>query len=345
MEKIKQQNSYDLYIDKKTVDWLVNNTSVRTFDKINFTGYQRKVNIKHVNKIVEYINNNTFFLPTAIVCAADEKYQEKTKLYIVDGQHRVEAFKQIKDRYPDKFEEIKELEVGVIVLDRPKESDEVNTFITINKTSKKVDTSLAYILKNKISRKNGNSDSIELSKREFLSVELAILLNESEDSIWHNRIILEGNPTNKSFETISLNSFVNSMKVLISHLNKNNIIKINWNDEQELNSIITTINDIYMYLWTQIKVKWPKQLDSNNINNSVLLGTIGVSSINKYIIMQLNTKSDFGSVKNLKSEMKKWIQNLNISSDEWIKGNRFSQFSSSSGFNIVAKVLFDSYRD
>ena len=345
MEKIKQQNSCDLYIDKKTVDWLVNNTSVRTFDKINFTGYQRKVNINHVNKIVEYIKNNAFFLPTAILCAADEEYQEKTKLYIVDGQHRVEAFKQIKERYPDKFEEIKKLEVGVIVLDRPEESDEVNTFITINKTSKKVDTSLAYILKNKISRKNENSDSIELSKREFLSVELAILLNKSEDSIWHNRIILEGNPTNNSFETISLNSFVNSMKSLINHLNKNNLININWNDEQQLNNIIESISDIYMYLWNQIKIKWPNQLESDKINNSVLLGTIGVSSINKYIIMQLKTNSDFGSVENLKIEMKKWIQNLNISSDEWSKGNRFSQFSSASGFNIVAKLLFDSYRD
>ena len=61
--------------------------------------------------------------------------------------------------------------------------------------------------------------------------------------------------------------------------------------------------------------------------------------------MQLKTNSDFGSVENLKIEMKKWIQNLNISSDEWSKGNRFSQFSSASGFNIVAKLLFDSYRD
>ena len=118
-------------------------------------------------------------------------------------------------------------------------------------------------------------------------MELAILLNESEDSIWHNRIILEGNPTNKSFETISLNSFVNSMKSLISNLNKNDLITINWNDEQQLNNILKSISDIYMYLWNQIKIKWPNQLESDNINNSVLLGTIGVSSINKYIIMQL----------------------------------------------------------
>ena len=176
-------------------------------------------------------------------------------------------------------------------------------------------------------------------------MELAILLNGTEYSIWHNRIILEGNPTNKSFETISLNSFVNSMKSLINHLIKKQIINISWNDEKELRNIIESINDIYMYLWNQIKIKWPNQFELDNISNSVLLGTIGVSSINKYIIMQLNTNSDFGNIENLKIEMKKWIQNLNISSDEWSKGNRFSQFSSSAGFNIVAKILFDSYRD
>lgn len=345
MEKIKQQNSCDLYIGKKTVDWLVNNTEVRTFDKISFTGYQRKVNINHVNKIVEYIKNNDFFLPTAIICSTDEEYQENIRLFIVDGQHRIEAFKQIRDKYPDKFEDLRNLEVGIIVLNKPTESEEVNTFITINKTSKKVDTSLAYVLKNKITRQNEGDGSIEFSKREFLSVELAILLNETEGGIWHNRILLEGNPTNKSFETVSLNSFVNSMKSLINHLNNGNIIKTDWKNEEELKSILALINDIYVNLWNQIQYKWPKQLETDYINKSVLLGTIGVSSINKYIIMQLRANSNINDLKELKNRIKKWIQNLNIDSDDWSKGNKFSRFSSASGFNIVAKILFDSYRE
>lgn len=345
MEKIIQQNSCDLYIDKKTVDWLVENTKVRTFNKITFTGYQRKVNANHVNKIVDYIKTNKFFLPTAIICSTDEEYKETTKLFIVDGQHRVEAFKKIKENDPSKFNDLKDLEVGIIVLDRPSESEEVNTFITINKTSKKVDTSLAYVLKNKISRQNGGSDSIELSQREFLSVELAILLNESERSIWNNRIFLDGNPTSKSFETISLNAFVNSMKSFINHLNKANIIKITWENEEELKNILESIYDIYTYLWEQIKFKWLNQLETDYIKDSVLLGTIGVSSINKYIIMKLKDNSNINSSEELKNRIKDWIQNLNISSSEWSKGNRFSQFSSASGINIVAKILYDSYRD
>lgn len=345
MEKIKQQNSCDLYIGKKTVDWLVNNTEVRTFDKISFTGYQRKVDVKHVNKIVEYIKNNDFFLPTAIICSTDEEYQENMRLFIVDGQHRIEAFKQIRDKYPDKFEYLRNLEVGIIVLNKPTESEEVNTFITINKTSKKVDTSLAYVLKNKITRQNEEDSSIEFSKREFLSVELAILLNKTKGGIWYGRILLEGNPTNKTFETISLNSFVNSMKSLINHLNNGNIIKMDWKNEEEFNSILASINDIYVNLWNQIQYKWPEQLETDYIKKSVLLGTIGVSSINKYIIMQLRDNSNINDLEELKNRIKKWIQNLNIDSDEWSTGSRFSQFSSASGFNIVAKFLFDSYRE
>ena len=89
----------------------------------------------------------------------------------------------------------------------------------------------------------------------------------------------------------------------------------------------------------------PKQIETKFIKESVLLGTIGVSSINKYIIMQLKDNPNIDSSEKLKIKIKKWIQNLNISSNEWCKGNRFSQFSSASGVNIVAKILYDSYRD
>ena len=56
---------------------------------------------------------------------------------------------------------------------------------------------------------------------------------------------MEGNPTRNSNEIISLNSFVKSVQMLISYLNKYNIIGIDWKNDKELNEIINDIKDIF----------------------------------------------------------------------------------------------------
>lgn len=114
--------------------------------------------------IISY-ENDKFFLPTSIICASREDYRSKEKLYIVDGQHRIHAFCLLAKQNPARYEQIKDNEVSVIVLEQVGEEVEIDTFITINKTSKKVDTSLAYVLKNKINYRRASKD-IGISKRE-----------------------------------------------------------------------------------------------------------------------------------------------------------------------------------
>ena len=344
MMQLRQDCECKIICDTKTVDWLVSNTSVRTFDNINFTGYQRKVNESHVSKIVDYLMKSNFYLPTSIICASDENVTKDTRLHIVDGQHRVEAFKTIKINDLDKYNEIKDYELSVIILQKPSEMLEVDTFITINKTSRKVDTSLAYVLKNKINKANKSSCDLTIAKKEFLSVELAINLNNDEKSLWYNKILLEGNPTKNSQETISLNSFVKSVQNLIGYLEKYEIIKIDWNNDTELDYVNNIIKTIYLKIWDAIRLKWPILFTEEFHNKSVIQGTIGVSSINKYIIMQLKQESVNSYDLNLFiSKVEYWIKNINISQNLWYKGNRFSQFSSAAGFNIVANYLLDAF--
>lgn len=341
---LKQQNDCRIVQTKKTVEWLINNTDVRTFDKVTFKGYQRKVNENHVSNIVKYLENNNFYLPTSIICSSDEVFNDKVKLYIVDGQHRVEAFKSLKQNNSTKYNEVKDYEVSVIVLEKPSESLEVDTFITINKTSRKVDTSLAYILKNKINRKNTKSDDLTITKKEFLAVELGILLSSERHSIWSNKILLEGNPTKNSYESISLNSFVISTRVLISYLEKYNIISVNWSNENELDDILDSLKKIYLHIWNSIKNHWPNLFNEKNEMNNVIQGNIGVSSLNKYIVLQLKKHdSVFDDVESFNKISQLWIKGIKISEDYWYSGNQFSKFSSESGFNIVANMLFDAY--
>lgn len=342
MEIIKQECDCKIIHCIKTIDWLVKNTKVRTFDNIKFTGYQRQVNEYHVSNIVKYLKENPFYLPTSIICAADKEVTNDTILNIVDGQHRVEAFKKLKKIDSDKYNSIKNYELSVVILEKPSEALEVDTFITINKTSRKVDTSLAYVLKNKINKNNTSSSDLTIAKKEFLAVELVIKLNDDENSLWYKRILFEGNPTNKSYETISLNSFVKSIQMLINYLNKYNIIIIDWKNNQELEEIIDNIKYIYLKIWDAVKFKWPNLFKEESINNSVIQGTIGVSAINKYIILQLKKQNKNYTLEEFISEIKEWIANINVSQDEWYKGNRFAQFSSAAGFNIVANTLLDS---
>lgn len=250
---------------------------------------------------------------------------------------------ELKEIDSGKYNSIKNYELSVVILEKPSEVLEVDTFITINKTSRKVDTSLAYVLKNKINKNSTSSSDLTIAKKEFLAVELVIKLNDDKNSLWYKRILFEGNPTNKSYETISLNSFVKSVQMLINYLNKYNIIIIDWQNNQELEKIIDNIKCIYLKIWDAVKFKWPNLFKEESINNSVIQGTIGVSAINKYIILQLKNQNNNYNLEEFISKVEYWIVNINISQDEWYKGNRFSQFSSAAGFNIVANILLDSF--
>lgn len=348
MIEINQECDCKIKHALKTVEWLIKNTEVRTFNSVNFTGYQRKVNNNHVLELVKYLKKGKFYLPTSIICAGPKntKITESTKLYIVDGQHRVEAFKKIEKDDKENYRRIKDYEISVIILENPDEKLEIDTFITINKTSRKVDTSLAYILKNKINRNlsNNGSNNLIIAKKEFLAVELAIAINSDENSLWYEKILLEGNPTKKSYETISLNSFVRSTRVLVSYLEKSKIINSDWKDENELRDILDKLKTIYLNIWNNIKIKWPN-LFVDQKNNNVIQGAIGVSSINKYIILQLNNWEEKNKdIEIFNTENKNWIDKLDINENRWQKGNEFSRYSSESGFNMIAKILLDAYK-
>ena len=341
--KLNQETSCNVIQTSKTVEWLTNNTEVRTFNKVTFEGYQREVNKNHVNAIVQYIKKNDFYLPTSIICATTDKFNEDLKLYIVDGQHRIEAFKQIKEQDRELFERIKEYEISVNVLEKPTKKLEIETFITINKTSKKVDTSLALILKNKIN-KNNTAKELTILRQEYLAVELGIRLNDSKESIWYNKIILEGNPTPKTGETISLNAFVKSTKILIKYLDSYKAINLNWNSKEEFDQLLNDVVILFEFIWEKIVEKWPVLFDSQYKVDSVIQGTIGLSSINKYIILQIKREQKQMQDKEiLKKYISDWIKYTNIKDVEWYKGNQLSKFSSESGFNLVANMLADSY--
>ena len=78
-------------------------------------------------------------MPTPIICSTDTEFSDDdSSLRVVDGQHRIHALKMIKRDNYKRYSEIEELEIPVIVMACVDEKLEIETFININKTAKKL---------------------------------------------------------------------------------------------------------------------------------------------------------------------------------------------------------------
>lgn len=340
MRELKQSGKIKLIQVTKSVDWLVGNTSVDEFNPISFDGYQRTINEEHCKKIVNYLESE-FFLPGSIICSTNEDYTEDVELKIVDGQHRIEAFKILSKNNSNRYEEIKNYTLSVIVLEKPKYVDEISTFITINKTSRKVDTSLAYVLRNKL-RHGLEQQQTNLDKREYISVEVAMLINNTIDSKWYNKIMFEGPRSKNSKELISLNSFVKSTRSLVLTLSKNEIISLDWKDLESVENTKAVVKNIIEELWNIIFEKFSDCFEIP-LRNKVIQGPIGYNSITRFIIQNINELNGI-TYEQLQLEIPRWIEAIDINPNKWAPGNYYSKFSSESGYRIIVDDLIQSMK-
>lgn len=330
-----QQNGNSLIITTKTIGWLVNNTDVRVFDPIRFEGYQRKIDEKHCQKIVNYLKDSCF-LPSAIICSCSA-FTDESPLFIVDGQHRVHAFKMLADTNPERYAAIKEVEIPVIVLVNVQMDVEINTFITINKTSKKVDTSLAYVLKNKISK--GDGDMV-MSRAEYIAVEVAVRLNEEgTDTLWTNKILYEGS-IKQSNCYISLNAFVRATRVFVNTLNQMGFINLKWDNntrEGDVEKTTDKMTSLIRKIWQTVYQRWPELKDATFEEKQVLQGSIGYTAITKTLVRII--KKEGVTAGEVERFIIKTILSFSVNYEQWTKKGTFSSYSSEAGYKIVSEVL------
>lgn len=338
METIRQETKTELIQTRKTVDWLVNNTTVSVFDPITFEGYQRDIDERHCEKIVSYLRDKEFFLPTAITCATDGEFTESTPLRIVDGQHRVKAFGMLRENHRERYDQIRDLEVPVIVMAKVDPRLEIDTFVTINKTSKKVDTSLALVLKNKMN-KFADSTDLTVPKSEFMAVEMAKELNQREgfNNPWFDKILFEGNPKNTA-QLISLNAFVRSTRVLINRLAKKGLISLAWANKEDITKCTNQCCEMMLRVWSAIEYKWPGLFHGEPERKRIIQGAIGYTAFNKVLINLLDTNS-FDSMGSFLAAFERHLSTATYDAQTWMPGNQFSKFTSESGYSIVARDL------
>lgn len=350
------QESNDIIYDKKTVDWLVEHTSVKVFTPLDFNiGYQRKIDEKHCDDLVKYLTTKThaFFLPTAIICATDNDEQTKDyvedpeqNLFIVDGQHRVEAFRRVKKYFSERYAEIQDYELPIIVLNKVERPLEIDTFITINKTSKRVDTSLALVLKNLVNtKKSGASEDISIPRRDYIAVEVARALNGDgdcaiESSIWNNRIKYDG-PTKNTMQLLSLNAFVKATRTLLRSLEAEKLIKLEWQSEEEANALIRVLANTINKIWDNVRLKWAPVFDKDLEMRRIIQGSNGFTSINRFLVMMIKTTEyRFPDLDSFAFQASQWIWSIDKVCTAWLPGEEYSIYNSERGFSVVAQDLY-----
>lgn len=349
--EIKQNVNFNIEQTCLSVEQLIEKTEPDIFNPETTKGYQRKIVPKHCQNIIDYVMHNPFFFPSPIIIST--RANPNNKFWVVDGQHRIEAFRLIRNNpskdFQDKYKEIKNLTLPVIVLVKPDTEFEVKTFITINKRGRKVDTSLAFILQNKpegpLSPENTKKAQIN-----FLIAGLALKLNEEpenqestqNDNIWNSQISYEDNPKREG-RLISISAFARAEYSLINRFFSCGIIPSDWNtSEDKIEETESLIEELFNFKWKLVKQKWPELFSSDVEQRSIIQGPIGCSSINKFIIKALFNSTTILTKDEYIDKLTELFTKLDIPYKNWTKGVLFSSYSSESGYSVVADILLKS---
>lgn len=345
------QDGLEFYITKLNVEELIENSYIEFFNSETEEGYQRPLNTAHVKSIVKYlINANEPIMASAIIAAVDEnttRYDEnhseldiRTRVRIVDGQHRIEAFKMLKNLHESKYKIIKDFEYPVVLLKigNDQKIHEINAFIDLNKKGKKVSTDLALRLQSKIRQQVNEYSSFEEIEQE-VAQSIAKYLNKDENSIWFDAIKDSPEKVNK---IISLNAFSHSLIPIIKVYKKFNLLEPYEINNEKIVEISLELNRLIFAIWKIIEHKWPEcfinQISRMDKAYSIQKG-LGVNTL--HLVVASCYEKCKGNIENTLLDFEKIIINSSIEYFDWKSGGKFSGYSSSAGFRELSKKVIE----
>lgn len=205
---------------------LVDRFTVPQRDSRHKRGYQRPVSTTRVNKLVADLRAGMVDLPTAVLLNVRQPssgivdrmdqpistfHLNGHELFVVDGQHRIEALAKLVDENPEKWSSYQIPFVCMIGAD---ETEEMTQFYVVNSTAKSVRTDLALDLLKQQAESNPDLMANLVQKGEDWKVE-AQTITEGLGTfrLWRNRIRFPSDPKGES--TIGSAGVVSSLKQLL----------------------------------------------------------------------------------------------------------------------------------
>jgi len=192
------------------------------------TGYQREVSVSRVNRLVNDLRKKRVDLPTAVLLnLRDYKRHlhliedggqfwfspDGSPLYVVDGQHRIEALARLVAENP---EEWADFQISFTCMLGATELQEMEEFYVVNSTAKSVRTDLALdLLKQRAEADPSIMDAL-LESGESWKVEAQAVTEElAKTPIWQGKIRFPGEP--KGVTSIGSSGMAGSLQDLLSN--------------------------------------------------------------------------------------------------------------------------------
>jgi len=172
------------------------------------TGYQREISLTRVNRIVTDLREKKIDLPTAVllnlraynesvnlVRRGDTEFfnPDSEPLFIVDGQHRVEALKKLVDAEPERWIDFA---IPFVCMLGASELEEMEQFYVVNSTAKSVRTDLALDLLKQRAEADADVMDTLIARGQVWKVKAQTLVEalERNSTIWHGRVRFPGEP-------------------------------------------------------------------------------------------------------------------------------------------------------
>ena len=203
------QKGRQIAIGSIPVSVLANLFEVDRFSQDNPEGYQRVATEGRVNALKRDLEHDRVDLPTAILLnmrefnisthfdGLSDRYElvlgKDDRLYVVDGQHRVEALVRLYRENPGSQEKWGRFAIPFVCLLGADRDGEMNEFHVVNSNAKSIGTGLAYEL---IKRRADNSaavrDHLIETGRVWVQKAEALTQKLSGMGVWQNRIQFPG---------------------------------------------------------------------------------------------------------------------------------------------------------
>ena len=206
---------------------LVSLHSIPRRDHRRKTGYQREVSVTRVNRLVKELRNREVDLPTAVLLnlrkyrPTEHLYQRGNQqffspgeelLFVVDGQHRIEALKRLVEADPENWVDF---QIPFVCMLGANESEEMEQFYVVNSTAKSVRTDLAFDLLKQRAETDPEVMRSLVERGASWKVEAQTITEAiGKTARWKGRIRFPGTP--KAETTMGSAAMVNSLKGLLN---------------------------------------------------------------------------------------------------------------------------------
>lgn len=349
--QLKQENIV-MYMTKMKISELENISIVKHYDSKKDEDYQRPPVQAHYRKIAKYfMTEKEPILPSAIIAAMghedfsfDGKTLEiKNKIRIVDGQHRIEGLKCLKNNYSktslDRYNHLNEtFELPIIIIVIEKEDDlvEIDAFINLNSKGKKVKTDLAVALKNNKTKKCLKSnEKIYVSEEiiQAISMDVAKRMSADAKSTWYGLIIQADEIGKRNEQPISIIAFSRSIVSIVEKYFK--IKSYHEISAEEYTCIVEHMCDVTERVWGMVIDKWSNCFNRERGYDSSynICKGIGVNTLFG-VFTDCYDDNEEGYIK-----FKEILNETDVKEEDWLVGGTFTGYASYQGFSMIKKFI------